>query len=44
MHIDNFAGNLGDLVGIQTKAALAGQHFTRKLENNSLIHTFSSIA
>ena len=29
VHIDDLAGNLGDLAGVQAEAARAGQHLTR---------------
>ena len=42
--IDDFAGDFGDLAGIEAEAARAGQYLTRKLENDPFIHAFSSIA
>ncbi len=44
MHIHNLVGNRGYLVGVQAKAARPGQYLTRKLQNNALVHAFSSIA
>jgi len=44
VYIGNFPGYLRDLRCIQAKAARACQHLSRKLQNNTLIHAFPSIA